>query len=369
MDLLNKLNSIHIKTKVGFERPDLAPTIIKQIRSDLHELEMEFISYDTKSVDEYNELLEEFEKSQDQVTALESTLAQAISDHREAQITSRKLQYVNESLENLCSELKTKMRSVNEDRRELKRLKQLAPDKVISQLTKAELKIKSLQTSLVEQAKLEKKIRTNEDIVKTQQQMIAHLRDKLIHHDGVGHGKELISESGIRFFIMCYEYGHDFSVKSHIKLLNGLDWHCVVKSSMAINLSIPCSEWATPYIPPCAEIDKHWHPDLPNLLHELFMNRLKQSHPDLCARVEWAKERQLTTLPFVDQDKQRLLDSGYSNVFEVITDSPYWIEKRCFQGNTNEETKGFCERVKAVCDKAVFFWESDRKRKVGAKVA
>lgn len=376
MDLLNKLNAIKIKCKVGCERPDLAPTVVKQIREALQDFEVEFISYDTNLVDDYNTLVDELEQSQHQVSALEAMLVQMNSEQINAQTTISELQNANERLELLSSELKDKQKSHYEERRELRRLQQLNPEKILSQLSKAKLKIKDLQASVAEQAKiqrsirdLENKLEKKEEVVKTQQQMITHLRNKLIHHDGVGVGKELISESGVRFVIMCYEYGHDFSVKSHINLLTGLDWHCVVKSSMAINLSILCSEWATPYIPPCTEIDKHWHPDLPNHLHEVFMSRLKHSHPDLCARVEWAKDRQLTTLPFEDQDKQRLLDSGYSNVFKVITDSPYWMEKQCFQGNANEETKRFCERVKAVCNKAVSYWESDRKQKLGAKVA
>lgn len=340
-------DALDIQIKVGADNPELAHVAVRKMESIVEELRSQLNAENQEFVSEFNEVASALKKQYERNSLLKLSLD-------EANTNIRQLEKTNQSI-------KKKLSAANSDKAELQRLKSLKPDQLKSKNAELKKEVSQLRSKGKEALKMAKERELDKEIMVVQTEMIARLKKKLVKVEGQGEGETIVGPTGTQFRVYSYEYGLDFDVEpAHVAIVKGLDWHYVVRSDRGIYLKTPCSEWATPVIPECAELQSHWVPEIERQLHEHFLERLKDGHGKLVERVQWAKTRKLDTLPFSEDDKVRLLDSGLTNMFALVTTKP---EKLLAQCDTSD--KAFIDRVMKVARKALSMWEaaySDRQQ-------
>ncbi|MBE3658873.1 hypothetical protein BOO92_19570 [Vibrio navarrensis] len=327
--LTSQIKKVLYQLKVGQDNPDLTSASLRlamEEQSKLLELyhqenrtlDQEFNSL----VDDYNQTSEQLENAMDRISSLEQVEHSSKTLLAKSSEAIRVLEKINATLKNKLIKSRTLQNELNE-------LKSIKPYQLKTKNRKLKIEIDRLKKTCLD------------------------LKHKHIRNlDICGEGIELISQTGVKFCFIAYEYHQEFSSSfSDVKLLNDLAWFYQLRTSIGISIDAPCSEWGVPMWPYCSELEKHWHPDINKHMSALFVNRLEKTHPALTKRIAWAKGRALRTLPLTLKDQQALHNAGITSVFDVASRSAKYLQCNVAKHTTVDEQ--FAVRVKNVVARAV----------------
>lgn len=373
MDFETVIDKLAKQLRVGAQNPELAQaslSLCSQLFSDFTDL---FEQYDEQGVSDYNHLQSLYTTRELKINGLTEKLNSLEGAHRDLEsetesiyLTKTELELQVKALEKQVISLKKTCNANAGLRAELNHLKSLDPEGMKHKLHSVSNELKALKKKTKSQSKIVVPKEKEMQIPKAIESAVIDAELKRIV-DGEGEGITLTTEKQVNYSFIGYNYRRTFSSESSLELLNDLHWHYHISSSLGISLSAPCTEWATPLIPPCTELEQNWHPDIFSTLHSIYMERLKPTHPQIVARVEWAKKRKLATLPISESDKAELLSNGIKTVFDFYTTST--AERNRNQPGSVKIPSELVSRVRTVTDKAVSLWQGEFNKKPSKTVA
>ncbi|EGR4213429.1 hypothetical protein NTH44_003602 [Vibrio metoecus] len=111
-----------------------------------------------------------------------------------------------------------------------------------------------------------------------------------------------------------------FREKNYTQQLDGANWHFQVSKNDGISINVGTTVWLMPVLPECAEFRDDWNPKITARLHELMMERAKESHPLYYNNVLLAKKVTITTDPiFCKEEVKMLQKSKLITLFDVVS--------------------------------------------------
>lgn len=131
---------------------------------------------------------------------------------------------------------------------------------------------------------------------------------------------------GVSFFI--HEFSSPLKIKildnSGISPLDDCQWHYQVMRSNGISVNIGVTEWLSPVIPESDEFKSEWNPAISDRLHELMLERAKETHPETYQRVMAAKGEYITNLDVFDESEQtRLKKAKLISLYDAVSLTKY----------------------------------------------
>ena len=254
--------------------------------------------------------------------------------------------------------------------KELKRLKDLEPDKLRSQLAEAKKKLAEKQQDVnagrteavklrTENASLKSK---NAAMVQAVSEMTEHteyLKNKIDRISGTVSPKYYESPNGHDlFYVNTFGWGLDTrAMNPDCTLMRGLDFHMEVRTNSGICMLVSIDEFGAPVFPTVPGFEKAWPAGLTEDIQAKIMEMLQPTHPDVVARYEWATGVDITELPIEAKHQDALVSAGMHNLFDVVHRTPEELEAR-----VSGFGKATAMKVRAKCLGIVKDWENARKR-------
>lgn len=329
MDIINKFLKLKCQVELPITEPHLLRASVSQAVKLIDEIENDFVKFDAQSVYEYNLVIDKLEQQLSTITTRNLAIEALKQELNTKSEIEKELCSTVSKQEKTINELRAKLRAAHDDKVELKRLKQLQPDKLKSKLDRYKRENKT------------KSIKQNKTKINTIEQT------------------ELVSQSGVRYSFSVQTTNRQFQLNSHLQLAK-VDWHYILCSSLAINLVVPCTEWGTAAIPSCEDLWNNWHPKIPTRMHEIFLQRLHTTNPNLAQRIEWAKETLLDELNLCEDDINILRKANIHTIFEVVVREPEAFKEQCNKASGKTQYD-LSNRVMTECTKAIQQWELDNK--------
>jgi hypothetical protein len=225
--------------------------------------------------------------------------------------------------------------------KELKRLKDLEPEKLKSRLAEAKKKLAEKQQDVnagrteavklrTENASLKSK---NAAMVQAVSEMTEHteyLKNKLDRISGTVSPKYYESPNGHDlFYVNTFGWGLDTrAVNPDCTLMRGLDFHMEVRTNSGICMLVSIDEYGAPVFPTVTGFEKAWPAGLTEDIQAKILEMLQPTHPDVVARYEWATGVDVTELPLESKHQDALVAAGMHNLFDVAHRTPEELEAR-----------------------------------------
>lgn len=254
--------------------------------------------------------------------------------------------------------------------KELKRLKDLEPDKLKTQLAESKKKLAEKQQDVNASRTEAVKLRTdnaslkskNAAMVQAVSEMTEHveyLKNKLDRISGTVSPKYYESPNGHDlFYVNTFGWGLDTrAMNPDCTLMRGLDFHMEVRTNSGICMLVSIDEFGAPVFPTVPGFEKAWPAGLTEDIQAKIMEMLQPTHPDLVARYEWATRVDVTELPIEAKHQDALVSAGMHNLFDVVHRTPEELEAR-----VSGFGKATAMKVRAKCLGIVKDWENARKR-------
>ncbi len=261
-------------------------------------------------------------------------------------------------------------RLMRETAKELKRLKDLDPDRLKSQLAESKKNLAARQQDLnalrtelnkyrSENATLKSK---NAAMVTASAQLserVDYLMEKLDRISGTVSPKYYESPNGTDlFYVNVWGWGLDTrALIPDSRLLRGLDWHMEVRTNSGICLLVSVDEHGAPVFPTVPGFEKAWPAGLTEDIQAKVMDLLRPTHPDIVDRHEWSTAFDISDLPLENKHQDALIAAGLNNLFDIIHRTPEELEYR-----VNGFGMATARKVRAKCLDIVKDWENARKR-------
>lgn len=141
------------------------------------------------------------------------------------------------------------------------------------------------------------KSKLNNQILDLQHEVSA-LNNKLVAIAGQKQHQSIMgTDKKTRFHVREYQGSNELRLEFDPSLgtVDDLDWHIKVEAGNGICLHMGVSDFFTPLMPYCAEIDKLYPVALNDYLHKFLMEKLKETHPRHIRLIKAAKKEVLTT--------------------------------------------------------------------------
>lgn len=251
-------------------------------------------------------------------------------------------------LDRIQKELDEKTIQFENSKANFNELKKLDPKGLQIKVTKQEKEIDRLQT------KNKTASETSQKIINDLQTQVKILGKRMTLREGEDLYGDIIGKDKVTSFsIAVFEYALNFrmNMKDSFSLVDNLDWHVIVSSSKGINISVAVSEWLSPVPPPCQELYDAWPEDLNSKLHQVFMNRMKDTHPRLIARIDKSKQIFISTHPdFTDAEKKALKKCKFIRLFDAVCTSFFTFRKMMLDNSkfNEEEVRSIHARITAL---------------------
>ncbi len=124
------------------------------------------------------------------------------------------------------------------------------------------------------------------------------LNNQLVALAGQKQHKSIMgADKKTRFHVREYQGGNELRLEfdPSLRTVDDLDWHIKVEAGNGICLHMGVSDFFTPLMPYCAEIDNLYPVALNDYLHKFLMEKLKKTHPRHIRLINAAKKEVLTT--------------------------------------------------------------------------
>lgn len=258
--------------------------------------------------------------------------------------------------------------------KELKRLKDLEPDKLRTQLAESKKKLAEKQQDVnagrteavklrTENASLKSKNAAMVQAVSEMTEHVEYLKNKLDRISGTVSPKYYESPNGHDlFYVNTFGWGLDTrAMNPDCTLMRGLDFHCEVRTNSGICLLVSIDRFGAPVFPTVPGFEKAWPEGLTEDIQSKIMELLLPTHPEVVARYEWATGVDVTQLPIEAKHQEALVNSGMHNLFDVVHRTPEELEARVSGfGNIT------AMKVRSKCLDIVKEWDASyfRKEKV-----
>lgn len=254
--------------------------------------------------------------------------------------------------------------------KELKRLKDLEPDKLKSQLAEAKKKLAEKQQDVnagrteavklrTENASLKSKNAAMVDATSELTKEIERLTESVKRMNGNVSPKYFESHNGVDvFYLNVWGWGLDSrALNPDSRLMVGLDFHMEIRTNSGVNLLVNIDEFGAPVFPHVEHFAKIWPAGLTEYIQAKIIEMLQPTHADVVARYEWATGVDVTELPLEAKHQDALVSAGMHNLFDVVHRTPEELEAR-----VSGFGKATAMKARAKCLGIVKDWESARKR-------
>ena len=137
------------------------------------------------------------------------------------------------------------------------------------------------------------------------------------------HNTIMGSDKKTRFHVREYQGSNELRLEYDPALgtVDDLDWHIKVEAGNGICLHMGVSDFFTPLMPYCTEIDNLYPVELNEYLHKLLMEKLKDSHPRHIKLINAAKKEILPTKKelFTEQEVKWLQKAKFITLYDACT--------------------------------------------------
>ena len=336
-------------------------------------------------MDEFDQALESLAEKDKQIADMETRagLLRLARDEAIAKIQSADEQTADgavlvaemqATIDNLNARIKLIAREhdhqLREVAKELRRLKEMDPDRLKSQLAESKKAVAEKQKDNSTLRAEVNKLRTDNASLKSKNaamvaagaemsERIEYLKEKLDRISGTVSPKYYESPNGNDlFYLNVFGWGLDTrALNPDCTLLRGLDFHCEVRTNSGICLLVSIDQYGAPVFPLVPGFEKAWPEGLTEDIQAKIMDLLAPTHPDIVDRYNWATTVDLSDLPIETKHQDALAAAGMHNLFDVIHRTPEELEQR-----VNGFGIATARKVRAKCLDVVKDWENARKR-------
>lgn len=338
-----------------------------------------------KEMDEYDALVDTLEQKEKLIASNDAlngllTLArdEAIAKAIEAEQQSAEGLTLVKEMQATIDNLNAKMKLVAQDSeramrdmtKELKRLKELDPDRLKTQLAEKKKELAQKQQDNGTLRSEVNKLRGENATVKSKNaamvstttelvEQVEYLKEKLDRVAGNVSPKYYESPNGHDlFYVNVFPWGLDTrAMNPDCELLCGLDFHCEVRTNSGICMLVSIDQFGAPVFPTVPGFEKAWPAGLTEDIQSKIMDLLLPTHPLVVDRHEWATSVDIADLPIETKHQDALVAAGMHNLFDVLHRTPEELELR---------VSGFgmatARKVRAKCLDIVKDWEKAYKR-------
>lgn len=342
--------------------------------------------------EQYNEEMDEFDKALDALAEKDKQIAdmetragllrlardEAIAKVQAADEQSEDgavlVAEMQATIDNLNARIKLIAREhdhqLREVAKELKRLKEMDPDRLKSQLAESKRNLADKQKDNGTLRSEVNKLRTDNASLKSKNaamvaagaemsEQIEYLKGKLDRISGTVSPKYYESPNGTDlFYVNVFGWGLDTrALNPDCTLLRGLDFHIEVRSNSGICLLVSIDQYGAPVFPMVPGFEKAWPAGLTEDIQQKIMDLLEPTRPEIVERYNWSVMVDLNDLPIEEKHQDALADAGIHNLFDVIHRTPEELEQR-----VNGFGMATARKVRAKCLDVVKEWEHSRKR-------
>lgn len=320
--------------------------------------------------DEYNTLLDRLEAAESALTTKELALMQVQERIGNADLTAAEATAERDSI---TAKYKLALSDQRVLAEEVNRLKSLNPERLKAQLVrvKAELEdsrtLRNQQLAEIRRVKKELADKTSKlaSMVQINDELsnhVADLRARLQRTDGDVAPRYWQAANGVQFYFYTFQWGLQlYSPEYDVKILNDIDWHLEIRSTIGICMIVSVTEWAIPIYPTVEHFKEAWPDGLNEAVTARIRELLEETHPHLVRRAEWAESMLTETLPLKEQHLELLAASNIHSLFDVVRRTPEMLAER---------VKGFgiatARQVHAKCMSLVKDWEKTQKHSEAA---
>lgn len=320
--------------------------------------------------DEYNTLLDRLEAAESALTTKELALTQVQERIDNAVLTAAETTAERDSI---TAKYKLALSDQRVLAEEVNRLKSLNPERLKAQLVrvKAELEdsrtLRNQQLAEIRRVKKELADKTSKlaSMVQINDELsnhVADLRARLQRTDGDVAPRCWQAANGVQFYFYTFQWGLQlYSPEYDVKILNDIDWHLEIRSTIGICMIVSVTEWAIPIYPTVENFKEAWPDGLNEAVTARIRELLEDTHPHLVRRAEWAESVLTETLPLKEQHLALLSAASIHSLFDVVRRTPEMLAER---------VKGFgiatARQVHAKCMSLVKDWEKTQKHSEAA---
>ncbi|RLM26537.1 hypothetical protein BIY29_05630 [Brenneria alni] len=320
--------------------------------------------------DEYNTLLDRLETAENALTTKELALTQVQERIDNAELTAAEATAERDSI---TAKYKLALSDQRVLAEEVNRLKSLNPERLKAQLVRVKTDLEDSRTLRNQQlaeirrvkkeladktSKLASMVQINDEL----SNQVADLRARLQRTDGDVAPRYWQASNGVQFYFYTFQWGLQlYSPEYDVKILNDIDWHLEIRSTIGICMIVSVTEWAIPVYPTVENFKEAWPHGLNEAVTTRIRELLEETHPQLVRRAEWAESMLTETLPLKEQHLELLSASGIHSLFDVVRRTPERLAER---------VKGFgiatARQVNAKCMSLVKDWEKTQKNSEAA---
>ncbi|MGF1835851.1 hypothetical protein [Photobacterium sanguinicancri] len=291
-----------------------------------------------QEADEYNALIHQLEEADTKNQTLELKVIELIKTAEEEDLNHI------EQLTKLRSEfnsLRLRTKDFSDMRAELKRLKSLDPDALKRKLSERN-KVADERLNTINAMKRENSAYRKENVKLKRDhaelmdtalkatELADSLQERITHIDGDVKNKVYTGKDGLECFIYTFGWRLTYiPVARNISVISDLDFHIVIRTNWAINITVSVSDYLVPFMPSCTDLEGKMPTDLYGDLQELFIERLSVSHSHLIDRMEWAKETGLEECDkaITPRELKLLNDANYFSIYSVMHSTEHELAK------------------------------------------
>ncbi|GLY59313.1 hypothetical protein Pcaca05_01710 [Pectobacterium carotovorum subsp. carotovorum] len=323
-----------------------------------------------KEVDDYNAIIDRLEAAENDLTTKALALTQVQERVESAELAAAEAIAERDSV---TAKYKLAITEKGMLATELNQLKSLNPERLKTQLARVKNDLNYSRTlrdqQLAEIRRLKKEAADKTSKLSTMVQLndelnhaIADMRARLQRTDGDVEQRYWQAASGVQFYFYTFQWGLQlYSPEYDVKILNDIDWHLEIRSTIGICMIVSVSEWAVPIYPTVENFKDVWPEGLTEAVTARIRELLEATHPHLVRRAEWAESVLAGSLPLKEQHLDLLSAAGIHSLFDVVRRTPDALA---------EKVKGFgistARQVHAKCMGLVKDWELAQKQSEAA---
>ncbi|WP_409311434.1 hypothetical protein [Pectobacterium sp. B1J-3] len=320
--------------------------------------------------DEYNALLDRLETAENTLTTKELALTQVQERIENAELAAAE---ATAQYDNVNAKYKLSLSDQRVLADEVNRLKSLNPERLKTQLVRVKTELEDSRTlrnqQLAEIRRVKKELadKTSKlsSMVLINNELNDHVGDlqaRLQRADGNVDPRYWQAANGVQFYFYTFQFGLKlYSPEYDVKVLNDIEWHIEIRSTIGICMIVSVTDWAIPIYPTVDNFKEAWPDGLNEAVTARIRELLEETHPHLVRRAEWAESILIETLPLKEQQRELLSASGVHSLFDVARRTPDMLA---------EHVKGFgiatARQVHAKCMGLVKDWETAQKHSEAA---
>lgn len=306
--------------------------------------------------------------------ARDEAIAKAVAAELESAEGMTLVKEMQATIDNLNARIKLvaqeSERAMRDITKELKRLKELDPDRLKAQLAEKKKELAQKQQdngtlrsevnkSRSENATLKSKnaamVEATTDLTKEVERLTAALS----RMNGNVCPEYFVSHNGVDvFYLNVWAWGLDSrAMNPDATLLTGMDFHLEIRTNSGINMLVNIDQFGAPVFPHIEHFAKIWPIGLTEYIQDKIIDLLQPTHPLIADRYDWATGVDIADLPIETKHQDALVAAGMHNLFDVVHRTPEELELR---------VSGFgmatARKVRAKCLDIVKDWEKAYKR-------